>query len=259
MHTVFLRLPAPFRTLQVPACSGSTSLACLPLPFELDSNTYLRTSSSLPLSPNTQLSALGDGSSSSPIFLELGVRVRGGKGGFGSQLRAAGGRMSSGKNTNNDSCRDLNGRRLRTLAEAQKMAELVESSEKSSAAELAANKAKLQALERQLGISTSSASSSSNPSAAGSSKPTNEETDAELVRIAQKRKKFDDNAFFETSREINDGVRSAVAAGLLKKRKKAKTSPEPAVADKGKGKAPAVEVQKQDKVETGPATVAATA
>lgn len=93
------------------------------------------------------------------------------------------------------------------------MAELVESSEKSSAAELAANKAKLQALERQLGISTSSASSSSNPSAAGSSKPTNEETDAELVRIAQKRKKFDDNAFFETSREINDGVRSAVAAG----------------------------------------------
>jgi hypothetical protein len=93
------------------------------------------------------------------------------------------------------------------------MAELVESSEKSSAAELAANKAKLQVLERQLGISTSSASSSSNPSTAGSSKPTNDETDAELVRIAQKRKKFDDNAFFETSREINDGVRSAVAAG----------------------------------------------
>jgi hypothetical protein len=47
--------------------------------------------------------------------------------------------------------------------------------------------------------------------------------------------------------------------GLLKKRKKAKTSPEPAVADKGKGKAAAVEVQKKDKVEAGPAAVAATA
>lgn len=48
--------------------------------------------------------------------------------------------------------------------------------------------------------------------------------------------------------------------GLLKKRKKAKTSPEPAVADKGKGKAAAAsEVQKKDKVEAGPAAVAATA
>ncbi|KAG8842055.1 hypothetical protein FRC20_004660 [Serendipita sp. 405] len=44
----------------------------------------------------------------------------GGKGGFGSQLRAAGGRMSSKKTSNNDSCRDLSGRRLSTLKEAQK-------------------------------------------------------------------------------------------------------------------------------------------
>jgi hypothetical protein len=47
--------------------------------------------------------------------------------------------------------------------------------------------------------------------------------------------------------------------GLLKKRKKAKTSPEPAVADKGKGKAAAADVKKKDKVEAGPAAVAATA
>jgi hypothetical protein len=47
-------------------------------------------------------------------------RLLGGKGGFGSQLRAAGGRMSSRKTGNNASCRDLNGRRLSTVKEAQK-------------------------------------------------------------------------------------------------------------------------------------------
>ncbi|KAJ3835193.1 telomere stability and silencing-domain-containing protein [Lentinula raphanica] len=47
-------------------------------------------------------------------------RVLGGKGGFGSQLRTASGRMSSQKTSNNDSCRDLSGRRLSTLKEAKK-------------------------------------------------------------------------------------------------------------------------------------------
>lgn len=54
------------------------------------------------------------------ITLRLVPRLRGGKGGFGSQLRAAGGRMSSQKTSNNDSCRDLSGRRLSTIKEAKK-------------------------------------------------------------------------------------------------------------------------------------------
>lgn len=53
------------------------------------------------------------------VTLRLTPRLRGGKGGFGSQLRAAGGRMSSQKTNNNDSCRDLNGRRLSTIKEAK--------------------------------------------------------------------------------------------------------------------------------------------
>jgi hypothetical protein len=57
-----------------------------------------------------------------PLALRLAPRVRGGKGGFGSQLRAAGGRMSSQKTSNNDSCRDLSGRRLSTLKEAKQCA-----------------------------------------------------------------------------------------------------------------------------------------
>jgi hypothetical protein len=54
------------------------------------------------------------------VTLRLSPRVLGGKGGFGSQLRAAGGRMSSQKTNNNDSCRDLSGRRLSTIKEAKK-------------------------------------------------------------------------------------------------------------------------------------------
>ena len=54
------------------------------------------------------------------VSLRLVPRMRGGKGGFGSQLRAAGGRMSSQKTSNNDSCRDLSGRRLSTIKEAKK-------------------------------------------------------------------------------------------------------------------------------------------
>lgn len=54
------------------------------------------------------------------VALRLAVRLPGGKGGFASQLRAQGGRMSSNKAQNTDSCRGLDGRRLSTMKEAQK-------------------------------------------------------------------------------------------------------------------------------------------
>jgi hypothetical protein len=63
---------------------------------------------------------IDDGVDHSLVSLRLVPRMRGGKGGFGSQLRAAGGRMSSQKTNNNDSCRDLSGRRLSTIKEAKK-------------------------------------------------------------------------------------------------------------------------------------------
>lgn len=58
------------------------------------------------------------------VSLRLSPAMRGGKGGFGSQLRAAGGRMSSQKTNNNDSCRDLSGRRLSTIKEAKRCASI---------------------------------------------------------------------------------------------------------------------------------------
>jgi hypothetical protein len=49
-------------------------------------------------------------------------RLEGGKGGFGSMLRAQGGRMSSQKSTNIDSCRDKQGRRIGVVKEAKRYA-----------------------------------------------------------------------------------------------------------------------------------------
>jgi len=65
--------------------------------------------------------------SSQFLSLRLNVPLRGGKGGFGSQLRAAGGRMSSRKKKQNaelatGSARNLDGRRLRTVKEAKNLA-----------------------------------------------------------------------------------------------------------------------------------------
>jgi hypothetical protein len=61
------------------------------------------------------------------LNLRLSFPTCGGKGGFGSQLRAQGGRMSSRKKKNqgetNGSSRNLDGRRLRTVTEAKALAE----------------------------------------------------------------------------------------------------------------------------------------
>ncbi|KAI3390525.1 hypothetical protein diail_9282 [Diaporthe ilicicola] len=61
--------------------------------------------------------------------LRLSHPILGGKGGFGSQLRAAGGRMSSKRKKNrgdeNGSSRNLEGRRLRTVTEAKALAEFL--------------------------------------------------------------------------------------------------------------------------------------
>lgn len=58
--------------------------------------------------------------SEGPLMLSMSLRLHGGKGGFGSMLRAQGGRMNAQKTTNYEACRDLQGRRIRTVNEAKK-------------------------------------------------------------------------------------------------------------------------------------------
>ncbi|EGX48013.1 hypothetical protein AOL_s00081g340 [Orbilia oligospora ATCC 24927] len=83
------------------------------------------------LSPTsrTPLSSLLNDLTDDFLTLRLTAPLPGGKGGFGSQLRAAGGRMSSRKRKgqeNSDSCRNLDGRRLRTVKEAKALAQYLE-------------------------------------------------------------------------------------------------------------------------------------
>ncbi|KAF2096384.1 hypothetical protein NA57DRAFT_15277, partial [Rhizodiscina lignyota] len=85
-----------------------------------NSNKLLKPTSSVPIS------SLLSNQNETILPLRLSVPLCGGKGGFGSQLRAAGGRMSSRKKQGADttgSSRNLDGRRLRTVNEAKALAE----------------------------------------------------------------------------------------------------------------------------------------
>lgn len=125
--SVLLRSFAPFPSTLSLALPARTTIGDIvssvsaALGLDESTSSLLRTSTQdgKLLSSTVLLYELEDGARG-PVFLELGVRMLGGKGGFGSMLRAQGGKMSSQKTSNNDSCRDLNGRRLSTMKEAKK-------------------------------------------------------------------------------------------------------------------------------------------
>jgi hypothetical protein len=93
-------------------------------------SSYILTNNSrrlIPHSEDTPVSTLLDSPTDTFIPLRLTVPLCGGKGGFGSILRAQGGRMSSRKKQSGEqqhgSSRNLDGRRLRTVAEAKALAD----------------------------------------------------------------------------------------------------------------------------------------
>ena len=96
---------------------------------QVESRLVLTTTSNKELSSSqAPVASLLSSEHDSFLPLRLSVPLCGGKGGFGSQLRAAGGRMSSRRKTNQgnfsiNSNRNLDGRRLRTVNEAKALAE----------------------------------------------------------------------------------------------------------------------------------------
>lgn len=121
-----LSLPVPADT----SIAAFTSLLSTHLPPYADSLLLSTTTRRIDTTSTSSLSSLlSDNDSPTFLPLHLSARLLGGKGGFGSQLRAAGGRMSSRKNRNrnpdqiNGSNRNLDGRRLRTITEAKNLAE----------------------------------------------------------------------------------------------------------------------------------------
>jgi hypothetical protein len=94
----------------------------------IQNSTYILTTNSRRAVHHNQspVSSLLSSPSDTFLTLRLTVPLCGGKGGFGSILRAQGGRMSSRKKQGGDanaSSRNLDGRRLRTVAEAKVLAE----------------------------------------------------------------------------------------------------------------------------------------
>ena len=125
-----LNLPS---TLSLPVhasttISDLTSLLTARLP-QLTTRLILTTTSNKELSStsNLPISTLLTTPNDTILPLRLSAPLCGGKGGFGSQLRAAGGRMSSKRKRNagenNGSTRNLDGRRIRTVNEAKALAE----------------------------------------------------------------------------------------------------------------------------------------
>ncbi|SMR51609.1 unnamed protein product [Zymoseptoria tritici ST99CH_3D1] len=122
------------RTLSLPTKAsssiGDVYTSVLDRLPHLDDSLIISTVSNKQLSPSNDapITTLLSSSDDSLLSLRLSRRLCGGKGGFGSQLRAAGGRMSSRKNRDrnqnpNGSNRNLDGRRLRTVDEAKRLAE----------------------------------------------------------------------------------------------------------------------------------------
>jgi len=119
-------------TLRIPSTatiSDSVSQIEQRLPSGAQSRLIITTTSNKQLLSHSQepVTSLLASPSDDFLTLRLSAPLCGGKGGFGSQLRAAGGRMSSRKKKaqgeNNGSSRNLDGRRLRTITEAKALAE----------------------------------------------------------------------------------------------------------------------------------------
>ncbi|KAG0257328.1 hypothetical protein DFQ27_005197 [Actinomortierella ambigua] len=174
----------------------------LDIPYE---EQRIETAGGFPLTSNSDddhVPLFNEGDASIKSF-GLYLRLSGGKGGFGSMLRAQGGRMSSQKTTNTDACRDLSGRRIRTVNDAKKVADYVQK-------EAEREKDRKEKLKRKI------------------------DEKLEFADRPSKKHRFEDSKFFDESEEQVEGIKNAVAEAL-------KETMRNGTSHKGKGKAKATE------------------
>ncbi|CDH57724.1 hypothetical protein RO3G_09056 [Lichtheimia corymbifera JMRC:FSU:9682] len=124
-----------------------------------------------------------------PVTFNLSLRLLGGKGGFGSMLRAQGGRMNAQKTTNFEACRDLQGRRIRTVNEERRLQDAL-------AAQPEIERARQEAIKKKI--------------------------EDGLKEREPKKFRFDDTQFLEDREQAMEGVKSAVSSILKKQTKKPK-------------------------------------
>ncbi|KAK9366963.1 telomere stability and silencing-domain-containing protein [Lipomyces kononenkoae] len=115
--------------------SGMISLITEHLPAAVARNVYFTQQSGrlLPSDKTVPVSSLISSQTSNFLYLHLTPRLCGGKGGFGSQLRAQGGRMSARRKRGSkndeeskDNYRNLDGRRMRSIRQAKDLATYLE-------------------------------------------------------------------------------------------------------------------------------------
>ena len=126
--------------------------------------------------------------------VDILIPLLGGKGGFGSLLRAIGAQIE--KTTNRDACRDLSGRRLRDIKREDELRKLLELQEKLKEERKRRRAAKLEKLKKNSETSETSASIQ------------------ELVAI------FDDHAFNKRRLELGDIIDAAVEKGLINSKRR---------------------------------------
>jgi hypothetical protein len=114
-RTRCLRFPTPTLT-------GSTLLDAVSALSHIPPASLRLVTGLLTLTPSTLLSASPDSSNQFPSATTL-LRLRGGKGGFGSLLRGAASKAGQKKTSNFDACRDINGRRLRHVNAERRLEE----------------------------------------------------------------------------------------------------------------------------------------
>jgi hypothetical protein len=103
-----------------PAVSGAALLDAVSSLSRVPAASLRLVTGRLDVSPNSVLASHPDGQFPSASAL---LRLRGGKGGFGSLLRGAASKAGQKKTSNFDACRDINGRRLRHVNAERRLEE----------------------------------------------------------------------------------------------------------------------------------------
>lgn len=145
MPTIFIATPSGLRDIQKHVSSDedvnvAIKSALNQLPPNATAQGYLSTRGGQSL--ENLSAAAGD------IYLRWNIRLCGGKGGFGSMLRAQGGRMARKKNrkktdTENDSFRTLDGRRMKSIRQAKELGEYLSTADEVKKKEAEEKKQKL--------------------------------------------------------------------------------------------------------------------
>lgn len=118
------------------------------------------------------------------------------------------------------------------------LAEYLESEPERLQAKAEAQRTKLRDLEKKLGIEH---------------RESRKAGEVSVEVLSGNKRRFDDTEYLEQSRDLLDGVKSAVSVGLLKKRKKVKTSP---LSDVNKEKALSEGKGKEEEVRADPTSAA---